>query len=115
MIYFFNKCEESNLSEIEELADELDLTKSGCSPPDYQWRGNRNFDHSKGLRHNEGVRLLTYFPSNEEWPLSIQTIYDYTDEKVKSTIKKLISITGSTEVSAGLVKLIDIDEILLGE
>lgn len=110
--YFFNRCTEDKLSKLDLLAEELELSKGtrGNYRGQYQWDGHK--ENSFSLRHNMGLMHLTYNPNNTKWTLSIQTLSvpekTYGDSHINMIMRRLISITGSTEVSDSQVENIDI-------
>jgi len=92
--YYFDKCEEAAIFEIERLARELSMEEGHCSSYSRQWTRNRN--------PNSDIYVIGYDPGFCECPLLIKTHpdRDYKNENIRGIIKKIIKITGSTTVES---------------
>lgn len=97
--YFFDRCNESSISQIESLARELGLKEEECNFPVRQWSGNI-FDSE--IEFNRFL-LLTYDPISKR-PLMAQTAPPITHQQadVKKVLKRLIDICKPDSISADI-------------
>ena len=94
--YFFNRCPKNCLPKIEEFAREYHLEECEPFPPAREWTG----DSFKRRIKFDREAMLVYNPV-KKYPLTFQTASKVTHKQkdVKSAVRRLIGITGSTEIS----------------
>ena len=107
--YYFEKCGEELIPQLDELAIEFDMDVRNT----FEWNGHIRWE--RGTNHDEGpgIMHMTYQPTNERAQLGVQTYPGTThleNEETRKIVRRLIGITGADKVYDTHMEEWDLDE-----